>query len=98
MLDNIFIASSVLNTSKKGQVPNLTNCFGNNIILLHIDPKATNDYGVTYGYTAVYQDWQVTTYHEDDAGLRGGDFIRPSAAMKDVIACKAAGAILKDVI
>ena len=98
MLDNIFIGETMINQAKKGAQPTLASVWQNDIVLLNVNPAATNDFGITYGYCAVNQDWEVMTYDDPDAGLKGAEIIRPSASFIDVIAMKACGALLKDVI
>lgn len=97
-LENIYIGQSVLCSSQKGETQFLSACWKDDVMLLNIDPIATTDYGLTYGYSAVYEDYTVGSYFDPDSGLKGCEVIRPYAAYIDLIACKNCGALLKDVI
>lgn len=98
MLDNIFIGETQINQSAKGATPTIASVWQNDIALLNINSNATNDFGITYGYSAIYQDFEVYTYEDNDAGLNGAEIIRPSASYIDLVAMKACGALLKSVI
>ena len=98
LFENIFIGQSKMNGAKKGQNASIKSCWEDDIILLNIDPLATTDYGITYGYSAVYKDYTVGTYFDEDKGLEGCEIIRPYASYIDLICCPACGALLKGVV
>lgn len=97
-LENIYVGQSVLCSSQKGETPVLSACWKDDVILLNIDPIATTDYGLTYGYSATYEDYTVGSYFDPDSGLKGCEIIRPYTSYIDLISCKNCGALLKDVI
>lgn len=96
-VDKILIGEGLINSSRKGQKPALSYCWGNDLILLHINPIASTDYGLTYGYKATYDEVQVGTYFDPESGTKGCDVLKTFQSYIDVVTCKDCGTIIKNI-
>ncbi len=96
-LDKILIGEGIVNTAAKGQAASFNSCWNNDIILMHINPIASTDYGVTFGYRATLDDYTVGSYHDPDAGTKGCEVYRIFTTYLDLLTCPECGYLLKGV-
>lgn len=97
-LDKVLVGRGQFNTSKKKGQLNLSNAWGNNISLLYQDKFASTKSGTTYGYTAEYGAIQASDWDDKNIGLNGGKMTRVGEQVKEIIAAKALGAFIQNVI
>lgn len=95
---NIFIGQAMVNSAKKGQTPTLTGAWANDISLIHINPIAEVDMGLTFGFTAEFESRQIKTYFDEDRGSKGAEIVRGVEQLKDLVIAKECGAIIKNVL
>ncbi len=55
----VLVGQAFINTANPGQNATISRLWGKDIAMLFIDPAASNQGGVTFGYTATYADLQV---------------------------------------
>ena len=96
-LDKILVGEGIVNTAAKGQTASFNSCWGNDIILMHINPIATTEYGITFGYKATLDDITIGRYFDPDAGTKGCEVYRAYSSYLDVIGCPECGYLLKGV-
>lgn len=97
-LDKILVGEGVVNTSKKKEEVSLQPCWGNNIILMHTNPVANTEYGVTFGYKAEYETLQIGSYLDPEPGLKGCEVLKGYESYIDLITCPECGYLLEGVI
>jgi hypothetical protein len=85
-LNQILIGDGWLNTARKGQTANMARAWGKHATLLYLDPTADTDRGVTFGYTAEFENRIAGTILNDpDIGLRGGVRVRVGMSVKEKV-------------
>lgn len=97
-LDNIFVGETVVNTSKKGQQAQYAAAWQNDICLMHLNPVANTDFGVTFGYNATLEDITVGTFTDPMPGTKGCEILKAYYSGIYLIACPECGYLLKEVI
>jgi hypothetical protein len=97
-LNNIYIGASYINSAKKGQEAVLQRVWGNHIALIYLNPLATTLGGITFGYTAQYEDKKAGVKKDVDAGINGSQLARSAESVKELIVAKDVGFLLRDVI
>lgn len=96
-LDEVLIGESVVNTSRKGQVPNYVGAWGNAIILAYIAPTANLDGDITFGFTAELGKREISTFEDKERGVRGVYSIKIAEEMNDVIVAPDCGYLITNV-
>ena len=85
-LNQVLIGDGWLNTARKGQTAALARAWGKHASLLYLDPTADTNRGVTFGYTAEFENRIVGTIQDDpDIGLRGGIRVRVGMSVKEKV-------------
>jgi len=97
-LDKVLVGRGLFNTSKKKEQVSLSNAWGNHMSLLYQDKFASTKAGTTYGYTAEYGLIKAGDWDNKNIGLNGGKTVRVGEQVKEIIAAKALGAFLQDLI
>ncbi len=97
-LDNIFVGETIVNTAKKGQKANYAAAWQNDICLMHVNPVANTEYGVTFGYNATLEDITVGTTTDSLPGTKGCEIIKAYESNINLIVCPECGYLLKDVL
>lgn len=96
-LDEVLIGESVVNTSKKGQVPNYVGAWGNAIILAYIAPTASIDGDITFGFTAELGKREISTFEDKERGVRGVYSVKIAEETGDVICAPDCGYLITNV-
>lgn len=91
--ENLLIGEALLNTSRKGQSPTLSRVWGKSLQLLYIDPakQVSDDYNVTWGFTAEYGGRIAGSVEDGDIGLEGGERVRVGERVKELVVAKDVG-------
>lgn len=91
--ENILVGEALLNTTRKGQNPALSRVWGKSIQLLYLDPskQVSDDYKVTFGFTAEYGNRISGSIDDGDIGLEGGERVRVGERVKEIIVAKDVG-------
>jgi hypothetical protein len=92
------VGSAYVNTARKGQATTLARTWGNNIAMLHLDPSASSQKGVTWGMTVPYGARVGGTIDDPYIGLRGGKRVRAGESLKELVTAKGAGYLLQSVM
>ncbi len=96
-LKDVFVGESFVNVGKKGQPAEISRVWGNHIALTYIDPLARPKSGITFGFTAQYEN-RIAGSRDFDAGLHGSQLARVGESVKEVVCAKGAGFLLQNVI
>jgi hypothetical protein len=97
-LDEILVGESFFNVAKRGATPNYAACWQNDIILTHNNNVATVDYGITFGYRAIYEKITIGSYFDGRSGTQGADVYKAYTSYKDVIACPECGYLIEGAV
>lgn len=97
-LQEVLVGEAFLNRARPGQPVDLARVWGPNVALVHRNPAAGAQGGLTWGFTAQFGDRVAGTLPDSDIGLRGGVRVRVGESVKEVVAAPDAGALLRDVI
>jgi len=94
----ILVGSSLVNTSKPGQDPNLSRCWGNFLWGHYQSPVANATTGLTWGMTAQIGERYAATSEDPNLGLKGGFVVKAGMYQADLVTAKGAGFLLKNPI
>lgn len=97
-VQRVLVGQSFINTARKGQNASLTRTWGKDCALLHTDPAASSNHGVTWDYTAVYEDMRVKRGRDERAGLNGAEIVKVTQSCKEIVAAKRTGFLFKTVV
>lgn len=85
-IPRLLVGSSFVNTARKGQTATLARTWGKHAALMFIDPTADTNRGITFGYTAEFENRIAGLILDDpDIGLRGGTRVRVGMSVKEKI-------------
>jgi hypothetical protein len=85
-LQDVLVGESWVNTARKGQTAALGRTWGKHAALLYLDPSADTTRGITFGYTAEFENRIAGTILDDpDIGLRGGVKVRVGMSVKELV-------------
>ena len=85
-LNDIFVGDGWVNTARKGQTAAMSRAWGKHAALIFQDPSADANRGVTFGYTAEFENRIAGTIMDDpDIGLRGGVRVRVGMSVKEKV-------------
>jgi hypothetical protein len=85
-LEEILVGEGWVNTARKGQPVALARVWGKHALLLYRDRLADTRSGVTFGFTAQFQQRVAGAMEDPDIGLRGGQRVRVGESVKELIA------------
>lgn len=94
----VLVGASRVNTARKGQAAALARTWGNHCAMLHIDPSAATQRGITWGMTVPYGTPVAGTRVDPDIGLRGGIRVRAGESLRELVTAPDAGCLLKNCI
>ncbi len=97
-IKQVLVGESFVNTARKGQDVSLGRVWGKHIAALYIDPAATNQRGVTFGFTAECGNRIAGTLQDPDIGLEGGERVRVGEKVKELIVAKDAGYFIENAV
>lgn len=95
-VDEILVSEAKINTAKKGQAESLSHVWGNDVILLYVNENADIDCGLTFGQTAVYEDYSTQVYFKPERGAKGVKYYKTVDEHKHFISCPDCGYIIKN--
>jgi hypothetical protein len=91
-IPRLAIGQSFVNTARKGQAGVMARTWGKHASILFIDEGADTNRGITFGYTAEFENRIAGTIMDDpDIGLRGGIRVRVGMSVKEMIAASNLG-------
>lgn len=94
----VLVGEGWVNTAKPGQPASLSRAWGKHISLLHINPMARPEQGITFGMTAQYGDRISGRIQDTDIGLQGGVRIRTGERVKELIIAKDVGYFIQNAV
>lgn len=97
-LQELQVGESFLNTAKKGQTPTLARVWGKHFAMWYADPLASNQQGMTFGYTAEWGSRVAGQMPDPDVGLRGGVKVRCGESVAEIVAAPDLGYLFQTVI
>lgn len=95
---NIIVGQGWVNVARKGQPAQRVRIWGNHIALLYIDPKANNDTGVSFGYTARYGNPWGGAMFDKDIGPQGGQEVRSGEKVREMVIAPDLGYFIEDAV
>ena len=97
-LNQLIVGQGLVNTARKGQAANMQRVWGKHLALLHINPAATNNSGVTFGFTAAWGDKVSGRMSDPKTGLYGSEVLRVGESVKEVICARDVGFLLQNIV
>ncbi|MDR1946603.1 MAG: hypothetical protein LBQ51_05495 [Desulfovibrio sp.] len=97
-IKTLAVGAAFVNTARKGQAATLARTWGNNICMLHLDPSASSQKGVTWGMTVPYGAPVGGTIDDPYIGLRGGKRVRAGESLKELVTARGAGFLVQNVL
>lgn len=97
-LKKVLVGESFVNLAKKGQGASLSRVWGKHIALLHIDPAANTDQGITFGMTAQFGAKIAGRIDDPDVGLEGGVQIRVGEKVRELVVAKDVGYFVQNAV
>lgn len=97
-IPQLIIGKSRYNIARPGQKPQIIRAYSNICSLLHINPNADSNQGVTFGFTARFGDKVAGRIFDPDMGMRGGYKIRVGESVKELIVAPDCGYLFENVI
>jgi hypothetical protein len=84
-LKDLLVGEGFVNIAKPGQAANLSRVWGKSIQLLFINPAATTQGGITFGFTAQLGAKIAGSWEDRNVGLQGGKTVRVGERVKEKI-------------
>ncbi|MCH9853386.1 MAG: hypothetical protein K0U45_07765 [Alphaproteobacteria bacterium] len=97
-VDEVLVGSSYINIARRGENPSFIPSWGKNVAMLYIDPAVGTRHGVSWGYTATYEDIAVKRGRDERAGLNGSEIVKVTLSCREVAAASRAGYLLQNVM
>ncbi len=97
-VDEVLVGASHINNARRAETPQFVSSWGNHVAMLYVDPAVGTRHGVSWGYTATYEDIAVKRGRDDRVGLNGAEIVKVTLSCKEVAAAKRAGFLLENVI
>jgi len=97
-LKKVLIGEPFVNLAKKGQAASLSRVWGKHIALLHIDPAANTDQGITFGMTAQFGEKIAGRIEDPDIGLEGGQQIRVGEKVRELVVAQDVGYFIQNAV
>ncbi|MDC7787355.1 capsid protein [Rhodoplanes sp. TEM] len=97
-IGKVLVGEAWVDLARKGQPANLSRAWGKNLALLHINPIARPESGITFGLTAQYGTKISGRIVDPDVGLQGGVRIRTGERVKELIVAKDVGYFIQNAV
>ncbi len=97
-VDEILVGEAWINTAKKGQTATISPVWGKHCALIFRDRNADANGGVTFGFTAQWQDRIAGRREDPDTGLRGGIRVRVGESVKELVIAPQAGFLFQNAV
>jgi len=97
-ITNLLIGDAWYNTAKMGQTTSLARAWGKHIAMLHINPMAVVQGGITFGLTADYGGRIAGRIEDEDVGLQGGVRIRAGERVKELVVARDVGYFIQNAV
>jgi len=97
-LEEIIVGRAKYNAASKGQQMNLAKLWGNHCSLMYRNKQAAPQGGVTFGWTAGWENRVAMTGVDGNIGLRGGIRVRVGESVNEQIVCNDVAYFLENVI
>lgn len=83
-IPEIIVGNSKYNVAKRGQQATIMPCWRGICSLLHINPNANTENGLTFGLTARFGDKVAGSFFNPNMGMRGGEEVRVGESVKEL--------------
>lgn len=97
-LQDVYVGSGWLDTSKKGQAASMSRVWGKHAAFLHVNPTADTSGGLTFGYSAEFGSRIAGAQPDSKIGLRGGQRVRVGESLKEKVIADRAGYFIQDAV
>lgn len=97
-ITQMLVGDAFFNVNKPGQAVNLQRAWGKHIAVLHLNPIANTNGGITFGFTAEYGDRISGRIDDEDVGLMGGVRIRTGERLREIICAKDVGYLIQNAV
>lgn len=97
-LQEIVVGTGWVNTAKPGQTASYARLWGKHASLIHRNPQAHTQAGITFGLTAQWGDRVAGSWEDRDIGLRGGTRVRVGEAVKELVIASDAGYFFENAV
>lgn len=97
-LNEILVGEAYLDAAAWGQAPQLQRVWGNHIAAIHVNPQATPQTGVTFGFTAKYGSEIAGSREDPDVGLQGGRVVRVGNRVRELVVASNAGFLIQNAV
>lgn len=97
-LQEVLVGQSNINLAKKGQPVNMQRTWGKHASFFFRDRSASNQGGVTFGFTAQWGGWVAGEIPEQRTGLRGAVRVRSGESLKEIICAKDVGFLFQNAV
>jgi hypothetical protein len=97
-ISELLVGDAWYNTAKPGQAVNLARAWGKHIALIHLNPVASPQGGITFGLTAQYGTKISGRIEDQNIGLEGGVQIRTGERVKELIVAKDVGYFIQNAV
>lgn len=94
----VLVGEGWVNTAKPGQPVSLARAWGKHVSLLHVNPIARPEQGITFGMTAQFGTRISGRIIDPDVGLQGGVRIRTGERVKELIVAKDVGYFIQNAV
>lgn len=95
---DILVGQGRYNAARKGQPRNLARVWGSHVSLLHINPRANTQRGVSFGYTARFGTPWGGSMFDKDIGAQGGMEVRAGEKVRELIVASDCGYFLENCV
>lgn len=96
-LQNVWVGEAFLNTARKGQNAQLSRVWGKHLSLFYQDRNATNDRGITFGFSGVFGTRVSGRIADPNIGINGGEYIRVGERIDENIVAPSVGFLLQNI-
>ena len=97
-IHQVLVGDSIYNTAARGQGLNKAFSWGKDVALLHINPTAGVQSGISWGYSAEYGKRIAGIIPDPHKGARGAIVVRVVESCCELVAAKDIGILFKNVI
>ena len=96
-IDQIIVGRGKYNAAKRGQNMDLAQLWGNHALLIHRNPQARPQGGITFGWTAQWGGRIASDWDDRNIGLRGGRRVRVGESVDEKIVAKDVAFLIQSV-
>ena len=97
-IHQVLVGDSIYNAAARGQDLNKTYSWGKHIALLHINPAASAQSGISWGYSAEYGKRIAGIILDPHKGARGAIVVRVVESCCELVAAKDLGMLFQNVV